>query len=31
MLKRSCACSEEFYDLQGQKRRYFYYVDLQVR
>ncbi|RQM09478.1 hypothetical protein DD237_007732 [Peronospora effusa] len=23
--------SEEFYDLQGQKRRYFYYVDLQVR
>ncbi|KAG1711836.1 hypothetical protein DVH05_009078 [Phytophthora capsici] len=23
--------SEEFYDLQGQKRRYFYYVDLQGR
>ncbi|KAG7392250.1 hypothetical protein PHYPSEUDO_001354 [Phytophthora pseudosyringae] len=25
------ACSEQFYDQQGQKRRYFYYIDLQGR
>lgn len=24
-------CSEEFYELQGKQRRYFYYIDLQVR
>lgn len=26
----SC-CSEEFYDRHGHERRYFYYIDLQVR
>lgn len=31
MVTHSLVCSEEFYDLHGQERRYFYYIDLQVR